>query len=485
MASIKSNYVFNLLHSAVGLLFPLLTFPYASRIILAEGIGTIQFLQSIIDYVALFSALGIPLYAIREIARVRNDAEKTAETTVEILLLHIGLTGIGYIAVLCIAAFATDVAANMHLFLLLSISLILNALGCEWFYRGTENFRYIAIRGLIVRILSVIFLFLFVKDKDDICYYAVYTLCVTGGNNLLNFIHLRKFVRLGRANGRKIDPLRHLRPALHVFALNVIISVYVNLDTVMLGFMSGPAAVGYYTAAAKLSRISLTIVNAIGLVLLSRMSALHREGETDEFNRLAQKSMDLTVGINTPLCLGMIVMAPTLIRLLCGPSYEPSVTTLAILAPVLPIIGISNVMGIQILYPQGKENLVMMATAAGAVVNVLLNLLLIGSFAQNGAAAASVAAELCVTATMAVVARRYLPFDWRAKSSRYAVCLLGAAIMFFICLSIRRLPLGDILSLMTVSAAGITVYGSVLLLFKDPLALEIKRAVMEKLTFKL
>ncbi len=485
MASIKSNYIFNLIHSAIGLLFPLLTFPYASRIILAEGIGTIQFLQSIIDYVALFSALGIPLYAIREIAKVRNDVKETSETTVEILLLHAGLTGVGYIAIFCIAAFVTDVEANIHLFLLLSISLILNALGCEWFYRGTENFRYIAIRGLIVRILSVIFLFLFVKDKDDIYYYALYTLCVTGGNNLLNFIHLRKFVRLDRTDVRRINPLRHLRPTLHVFVLNAIISVYVNLDTVMLGFMSGPEVVGYYTAAAKLSRISLTIVNAIGLVLLSRMSALHREGKTDEFNRLAQKSMDLTVGINTPLSLGMIVTAPTLIRLLCGPSYEPSVTTLAILAPVLPIIGISNVMGIQILYPQGKENLVMMATAAGAVVNVLLNLLLIGPFAQNGAAAASVAAELCVTATMAVVARRYLPFDWRAKSSRYAVYLLGAAFMSFICLMIRRLPFGDILSLMTVSVTGITVYGSVLLLFKDPLALEIKRTVMEKLTFKL
>ncbi len=402
----------------------------------------------------------------------------------EILLLHAGLTGVGYIAIFCIAAFVTDVEANIHLFLLLSISLILNALGCEWFYRGTENFRYIAIRGLIVRILSVIFLFLFVKDKDDIYYYALYTLCVTGGNNLLNFIHLRKFVRLDRADVRRINPLRHLRPTLHVFALNAIISVYVNLDTVMLGFMTCPAAVGYYTAAAKLSRISLTLVNAIGLVLLSRMSALHREGKTDKFNQLAQKSMDITVGINTPLCLGMIVMAPTLIRLFCGPSYETSVTTLAILAPVLPIIGMSNVMGIQILYPQGKENLVIIATTAGAVVNVILNLVLIGSFAQNGAAAASVIAELCVTVTMTIIARRYLLFDWRTKFSRYAIYLLGAAFMFFICLSIRRLQLGDILSLMIIPATGITIYGSVLLLFKEPLAIEIKHIIMEKLTFK-
>jgi len=484
MASLRSNYIFNLLHSAAGLLFPLLTFPYASRIILAEGIGTIQFFQSIIDYVALFSALGIPLYAIREIARVRNDERETSKTAVEILLLHAGLTGIGYIAIFCIAAFVTDVEADIHLFLLLSISLILNALGCEWFYRGTEDFRYIAIRGLIVRALSAVFLFLFVKSKADICYYAVYTVAVTGGSNLLNFIRLRKFVRFGRLTGGKIEPLRHLRPTLHIFALNIIISIYVNLDTVMLGFMAGPAAVGYYTAAAKLSRISLTMANAAGLILLPRMSALHREGKTDEFNRLAQKSMDITVCINTPLFLGMIVMAPALIRLFCGPAYEPSVATLAILAPVLPVIGMSNVMGIQILYPQGKETLVMAATAAGAVVNVILNSLLIGSFAQNGAAAASVAAELCVTATMIVIAKKYLPIGWKSAFARYAVYLLGAALMFLVCLSIRGMQLGDMLSLVIASAAGITAYGSVLLLFKDPLAMEIKRTVMEKITYK-
>lgn len=484
MASVKSNYIFNLIHSAAGLLFPLLTFPYASRIILAEGIGTIQFLQSFVDYVALFSALGIPLYAIRAIARVRNDEKEISKTTVEILLLHVGLTGIGYMAIFCIAALVTEVEADIHLFLLLSTSLILNALGCEWFYRGTEDFRYIAIRGLIVRTLAVIFLFLFVKSKEDIGYYAVYTLAVTGGNNLFNFIRLRRFVRPGRLNGRGIKPLRHLRPALRIFALNVIISIYVNLDTVMLGFMSGPAAVGYYTAAAKLSRISLTMVNAIGLVLLPRMSALHREGKTDEFNRLAQKSMDFTVCINTPLSLGIIVMAPVLIRLFCGPTYEPSATTLAILAPVLPVIGLSNVMGIQILYPQGKEHLVMMATAAGAAVNVLLNSLLIGPFAQNGVAAASVAAESCVTATMIVIAKKHLPFKWKPAFARYAVYLLGAVFMLFVCLSICRMQLGDILSLMLVPAAGMAAYGGVLLLFKDPLAREIKQAVLEKISYK-
>ena len=483
MESLRSNYIFNLIHSTVGLLFPILTFPYVARIMLADGVGTVQFFQSIIDYIALFSALGIPLYAIREIAGVRNDTKKTAKTTLEILLLHIGLTGIGYVAVFCIAAFAIK-EADIYLFLLLSVSLILNALGCEWFYRGMENFKYIAIRGLIVRILSVIFLFLFVRDKDDIFYYALYTLLITAGNNLFNFIHLRNFIPPDCLKTEKIDPLRHLRPALHIFVLNVIISVYVNLDTVMLGFMTDTTVVGYYTAATKLSRISLTLVNIIGLVLLPRMSALYRSGEMDEFNRLAQKSMDISICISIPVFLGVIVMAPVLIHLFCGLSYEPAVKTLVILAPVLPIIGMSNVMGIQSLYPQGKENLVMIATATGMVANVILNLLLIKSFAQNGAAVASVIAELCVTLMMAVVARKHLPFNWKSKISQYNVYILGGAFMFFVCFLIRRMQPNDTLSFAIIPAVGIAIYGCILLLFKDPMALEIIHIIREKATHR-
>lgn len=483
MASLRSNYIFNLIHSTVGLLFPILTFPYVARIMQADGVGTVQFFQSIINYITLFSALGIPLYAIREIAGVRNDTKKTARATLEILLLHMGLTGIGYVAVFCIAAFAIK-EANIYLFLLLSVSLILNALGCDWFYKGIEDFKYITLRGLIVRILSVIFLFLFVRDKDDIFYYALYTLLTTAGNNLFNFIHLRKFIPPDCLKGEKINPLRHLRPALHIFVLNVIISVYVNLDMVMLGFMTDTTVVGYYTAATKLFRISLTLINIIGLVLLPRMSALCRSRKMDEFNRLAQKSMDISICISIPLFLGVIVMAPVLIRLFCGLSYEPAVKTLVILAPALPIIGMSSVMGIQSLYPQGKENLVIISTATGMAANVILNLLLIKSFAQNGAAVASVIAELCVTLMMAVVAKKHLPFNWKSKISQYNVYIIGGIFMFFVCFLIRWMQLNDTLLFTIIPAVGIAIYSSILLLFKDPIALGIIHIIREKVTHR-
>ena len=170
--SIKRNFVLNLSKTITALLFPLVTFPYASRILFAEGIGRVQFFLSIIDYIALCTALGIPLYAVREIARVRDDAVLRSKTTTEILLLHALLTLAGYAVVLLLAFTVAKIEVDVPLFLLLSSTLFFNAIGVAWFYQAIEDFKYITIRSLIVRIVSLVALFVFVKDKDDLFYYA-------------------------------------------------------------------------------------------------------------------------------------------------------------------------------------------------------------------------------------------------------------------------------------------------------------------------
>lgn len=145
--------------------FPLLTFPYASRIMMADGIGHVNFYQSIISYISLLSCIGIPMYAVREIAKVRNDKEVRERTTVEILLLHTLLTVLGYLAVAIIANTVAEVKVDIPLFLILSLTIFFTAIGCEWFYQGIEDFKYITIRGLIVKVFSVLLLFLFVRTQ--------------------------------------------------------------------------------------------------------------------------------------------------------------------------------------------------------------------------------------------------------------------------------------------------------------------------------
>ena len=185
--SVKANLIFNLINSTTQLLFPLITFPYASRIMMADGIGQVNFFQSIVNYISLFTCLGIPMYAIREIATVRENPIKMNKVTFEILSLHGILTIFGYIVVGVICLTVPQVQVDVPLFLVLSIGIFFTAIGCDWFYQGIEDFKYVAIRGLIFKIVSIAFLFLFVKTRNDLLLYGVYTILGSVGGNIFIF----------------------------------------------------------------------------------------------------------------------------------------------------------------------------------------------------------------------------------------------------------------------------------------------------------
>ncbi|MEQ2936032.1 oligosaccharide flippase family protein, partial [Bacteroides fragilis] len=208
--SIKNNFLLNLSTTITGLLFPLITFPYASRILMADGIGQVQFFQSIIDYVSLCTALGIPLYAVREIARIRDNKELRSRTTIEILLLHAILTLVGYIVVFILAKTVAKIEIDASLFFLLSTTLFFNTIGVAWFYQAIEDFKYITLRSLFVRILSLVALFIFVKTKQDLFYYAGILVIGTVGNNIFNFFRLRKYIKLSKGEFKRLNLLRHL-----------------------------------------------------------------------------------------------------------------------------------------------------------------------------------------------------------------------------------------------------------------------------------
>ena len=470
--SLKKNYLLNLTNTISTMLFPLITFPYAARIIMADGIGLVNFFSSIISYISLFTCLGIPMYAIRETARVRDNQKELSKTTTEILLLHASLTILGYIAVFIIACTVPKVMVDIPLFLILSTSIFFTAIGCEWFYQGVEDFKYITLRAITIKTLCVILLFVLVKTKDDLMYYAIYTVVGSVGNNIFNFVRLRKYVKLKYLNFRELNPSRHLKPALHIFVLNLVISIYVNLDTVMLGFLKDSASVGYYTGATKLTKMLLGIVSSLGTVMVPRLSNLIQNGQMDDFKRLSQKAVDFVFALSFPLFIGLIVTAPTLIRLFCGPSYEPAISTLQIISPILLFIALSNVIGIQILYPQGKENIVIKCTIFGAITNFTLNLLLIPLLANDGAAIATCVAEFTVTFIMLIIGRKFIPIDYSVK--RYANHIIGGALMFIAIFAIRTFVfLPSIVELMLQFFVGIVIYVGYLLINKDTLMMNL------------
>lgn len=469
--SVKVNYILNLINTGTQMLFPLITFPYVCRVIEADGIGQINFFQSIISYISLFTCLGIPMYAIREIARDRSDVVQMNRTAMEILLLHSMLTLVGYaiVAILCLTV--PQIQVNIPLFLILSLTIFFTAIGCEWFYQGIEDFKYITIRGLIIKTVSVVLLFIFVKSKTDLLYYGCYTVFGVLGGNIFNFFRLRKYIHRENIIFSELHIKRHVKPVLKVFSFSVVTSIYLQLNTVLLGFLKNTLAVGYFAAATKVMQMLLTMSACLGSVMMPRASHLIAENKKDEFNRLIQKSYDFTLAIALPMTIGLIFCAPSLITALCGVKFEHSILPSQIIAPIILMVAISNVFGIQVLFPKGKINIVTLCCGIGAVADLILNLCLIPFFSYIGTSIAYLGAEVATTVSMYFIGRRYIPIIYFKKS--HLTYALGCIVMAFALYGISLLQLPTLTILLLQGCCGVLAYFIILCICKDEMLVQI------------
>ena len=469
--SVKVNYILNLINTGTQMLFPLITFPYVCRVIEADGIGQINFFQSIISYISLFTCLGIPMYAIREIARDRSDVVQMNRTAMEILLLHSMLTLVGYaiVAILCLTV--PQIQVNIPLFLILSLTIFFTAIGCEWFYQGIEDFKYITIRGLIIKTVSVVLLFIFVKSKTDLLYYGCYTVFGVLGGNIFNFFRLRKYIHRENIIFSELHIKRHIKPVLKVFSFSVVTSIYLQLNTVLLGFLKNALAVGYFAAATKVMQMLLTMSACLGSVMMPRASHLIAENKEDEFNRLIQKSYDFTLAIALPMTIGLIFCAPSLITALCGVKFEHSILPSQIIAPIILMVAISNIFGIQVLFPKGKINIVTLCCGIGAVADLILNLCLIPFFSYIGTSIAYLGAEVATTVSMYFIGRRYIPIIYFKKS--HLTYALGCIVMAIALYGISLLQLPTLTILLLQGCCGVLAYFIILCICKDEMLVQI------------
>lgn len=476
--SVKVNYILNLINTGTQMLFPLITFPYVCRVIEADGIGQINFFHSIISYISLFTCLGIPMYAIREIARDRSDVVQMNRTAMEILLLHSMLTLVGYaiVAILCLTV--PQIQVNIPLFLILSLTIFFTAIGCEWFYRGIEDFKYITIRGLIIKTVSVVLLFIFVKSKTDLLYYGCYTVFGVLGGNIFNFFRLRKYIHRENIIFSELHIKRHVKPVLKVFSFSVVTSIYLQLNTVLLGFLKNALAVGYFAAATKVMQMLLMMSSCLGSVMMPRASHLIAENKEDEFNRLIQKSYDFTLAIALPMTIGLIFCAPSLITALCGVKFEHSILPSQIIAPIILMVAISNVFGIQVLFPKGKINIVTLCCGIGAVADLILNLCLIPFFSYIGTSIAYLGAEVATTVSMYFIGRRYIPIIYFKKS--HLTYALGCIVMAFALYGISLLQLPTLTTLLGQGCCGVLTYFIILCICKDDMLIQILSKIKKK-----
>lgn len=479
MASVKGNIVLNGINTITGILFPVITFPYAARVLMPEGIGAVNFLNSIIGYIVLLTSLGIPMYAVKEVAKYRDDKLTRDKITVEIILLSTILCLLGYVAVWLLAEFVPQIHQQASLFYILSLTIVFTSIGVNWFYQGIEDFKFITVRAIIIRSLAAAALFIFVKNPSDLLVYGMITVGSTVGNNFINFIHLRKHIDRGRINFSELSIFRHLKPALQVFILNLIISLYIQLNSIMLGFISGDDAVGYFTAGTKITHIGLTLISSLGTVLLPRCSHLLKIGDKEGFASVINKSLNVTLALSLPMATGLMLLAAPLTMIFCGREYMDAIPVLYLNAPVIIFVSLTNVMGIQILYPMDKVNLVILSVSGAAVLNLILNFILLPEYGATGAAISTLIAEFAVLLIQVLCGRKYYPFKTTALFRfRYIIATI------IMCIAVYATIIQfhtDIMKLISGLSIGFTVYLLTLIIMKDSLVMEMLTIVKNKI----
>ena len=472
--NLKKNFIMNFIKILVNLIFPLITFPYISRVLLPEGIGRVTFVQSINNYFLLFINLGIPLYGIREIARIRNNKLEKSKVFLEILLINLFTTIIG-VTFYFIFYYLNIVTDDKEIFLIFSGALLFNFLSVDWFFQGIEDYKYITIRTIAIKIISFIFLIVFVKEKSDIYKYAIIVVFSLVGSNFFNIVKALKLVQL-KLKGLNIR--RHLKGILLIFSMNLAISIYTNLDSIMLGSCGSKYALGIYSAASKMIHLILGIITSLGAVLLPRISNYISEKKEEEIKIILEKTFSFLIALILPSIIGIYFTGNEIIRLFAGKEYIEAVITLRILSFIILFIGFSNFIGIQILYPRGEERKIFNSVLIGAVVNFSLNLFLIPKYLQNGAALATCIAEFTVIVVQVYLGSEYLNFkmfNWNNFKFIISSCIMGVLLYF-----VQNLKLNILINLIIKIILGTGSYILILLILKE----ENLCKVMWKIFFK-
>ena len=478
--SLKLNVIMNMILTMSSFIFPLITFPYVSRILLPEGTGKVSFATSLISYFSMFAQLGIPTYGIRACAKVRDNRKELTRTAQELLIINLIMSAISYVVLFLAIAFVPRLQSEKTLYVIVSFTIILTSIGMEWLYKALEQYTYITIRSVIFKFIALIAMFLLIHEKTDYVIYGGISILAGCASNIFNLINVHKFIDLKPVGN--YDLRRHMLPVLTFFAMSCATTIYTNLDTVMLGFMKTDIDVGYYNAAVKIKTILISIVTSLGAVLLPRASYYIENGFIDEFKRITKKALSFVFLVASPLMLYFIFYAKEGIFFLSGNAYEGSVLPMQIIMPTLLLIGISNILGIQVLVPLGKEKTLLYAEIAGAIVDLLINFILIPRFASAGAAIGTLVAEIVVTSVCIWALKDDVAET--LKQIHYGRITFALILGTVASLWVKMLGLGSFLTLVISALLFFGVYGVYLLFRKEEMIVEIWNMVVGKLVKK-
>ena len=462
------NALLNISKSIMGMVFPLITYPYISRVLQAENIGKVNYSTSIVSYFLLIAMLGINVYATREGAQIRDDREKLEKFVSEVFSLNI-ITGLFSIGLLCLTVFLVpNLTPYKSLILIVGLQIPLSVLGADWINMIYEDYFYITIRTIVFQVVAVIAMFSFVRNQNDCLQYAACTIIAGYGAQLLNVFYTNRYCN--KRFTLKINLKQHFIPIILLFATNLSSLIYSNADTTMLGWMTSDYNVGIYGTASKIYNIFKQLLFAIVVVCLPRFSNMLANSKREEYEAFAKKMYQAVFLLAIPLVVAIAILSPNIVDIIAGEGFVDAIPTLRIkcFAILFAILGYFNMQ--LVLLPAKKDGAILKATLAAGFFNIFANAGLIPLFQENGAAFTTAISELIVFLITKHLVKRITNLNVGCKEiiKTFSATFIMGLLLIFISLQIDN----SILCILVAFVTGLITYFAVQLLFKNAVLIE-------------
>ena len=433
MSRLKKNFLYNSVLAISQILYPIITFPYVARILNPDGIGMISFVDSICKYFMLVAALGVPIYGIREVSKLKKSKDKLNTLFSELFVLHSIVSLITVLVFILIILNFEKLQSYKSLLLIGSLNIILNVFIVEWYFQGTENFKYITNRNIAIRFLSIISIFIFIKTPNDLNKYYILIMIVPVINALINFSQVYNKISIKYLVSVNELFQKHFKPLFYIFISMSFITIYTILDTIILGFLTNNKSVGLYSTAMKFAKIPIMFIGALSTVLLPRLSEYYESEKHVEFINLIEKSIKFVYFISIPIIFLVFGLAENIIHFFVGNDYHESANLLKFFSILTLLLGLSNIFGFQILTTLSKDKHFTLCVGLGTLSSVILNLIFIPSLNIYGATIANIFSEILVMFLTYYFAKKFVDFN---SNIRYffrlvLISLPTLAIIFF------------------------------------------------------
>lgn len=479
--NLGKNVILNIIKTCTTVLFPLITYPYISRVLQPANIGKFNFSSSYVNYFSLLASLGISTYAIRECSKYRENKEELSKVSSEFFSINLYTTIFAYLVLAITLIFFDSLSSYKTLIIILSTSILFTTIGVDWVNTVMGDFSFLTIRTIVFQIVSIMLMFIFVKDTNDYVNYAIITTISSSGANIVNYFYIKRYCNIQFTN--KINWGKHLKPILFLFVMLLAQSIFSNLDITMLGLIVGDYEVGLYSTAVKITNIVSQIPVAILWVYLPRLTTQFKENAIDELNKTLKAIFNIVVTLSFPCVAGCICLSKEIVIIIGGEAYLGSQIPLCVLMLFffVKIFG-EYFLGNMILLPGGKEKKFMQICILTVIIDAVFNLFLIPNYGATGASAATLLAGIIT-----------LPFYYHAKPSFIELAyikdeilkpLIGCGAIVLICY-ICKIVLFNLFSITFGSITlSIISYFFIELVLNNTIVVEVKNTIKIKLTKK-